>query len=303
MDKQLRYYFNYVDTCNMCQSTAASHRILGKRLNRSQGRNPEKKTGITTTVVKCENCGLIFTNPQPIPFDIQDHYGIPPEDYWQEIYFKVDPDYFTYTINRFKPLLNFREGMKSLDIGAGLGKAMIAMTKAGFDTYGFEPSNPFYKRAIEKMGISPDRLRLGMLEEMQYEANSFDFISFGAVLEHLYDPSSSIIKALSWLKPNGIIHIEVPSSKWLVNRLVNFYYSITGSDYVANTSPMHEPFHLYEFGLSSFEQHAKKHGYEIAFYEYFVCNTYLPKFADFILKSIMARTNTGEQLSIYLRKK
>jgi 2-polyprenyl-3-methyl-5-hydroxy-6-metoxy-1,4-benzoquinol methylase len=38
----------------------------------------------------------------------------------------------------------------------------------------------------------------------------FDFITFGAVLEHLYDPSMSIHKAMSWLKPSGIMHIEVP---------------------------------------------------------------------------------------------
>lgn len=303
MTKQLHYYFNYVDNCNMCGSETSKHKILGKRLNRSQGANPKSKVGITTTIVKCSNCELVYSNPQPVPFDLQDHYGIPPEDYWKESYFKVEEGYFQGEINRLKDLIEFKRGMKALDIGAGIGKAMIALTALGFETYGFEPSKPFYERAISKMGISPDRLKLGQIEEMEYSRNTFDFISFGAVLEHLYNPSASILKALEWLKPGGIIHIEVPSSGWLINKILNVFYKLSWSDYVANISPMHEPYHLYEFGLKSFQEHSRKYGYELAFHEYYVCQTFMPKFADYLLKPYMKRTNTGMQLCVWLRKK
>lgn len=287
----------------MCGSKSDKHKILGKRLNASQGKNPKKKTGITTTVVKCSNCGLIYSNPQPVPFDIQDHYGVPPESYWNENYFSISEDYFQGEIAKLKTLLDFKEGMKSLDIGAGLGKQMIALSKAGFDTYGFEPSKQFHERAISKMGIHPEHLKLGMIEEIDYPENHFDFISFGAVLEHLYDPSSSILKAMKWLKPNGIIHIEVPSSDWLIGKIINLYYKLKRSDYVGNISPMHDPYHLYEFALQSFKQHAKQHHYEVAFHEYYVCQTYMPKIADYILKPYMRWTNTGMQLCVWLRKR
>jgi ubiquinone/menaquinone biosynthesis C-methylase UbiE len=299
---QFKYFFNNIDKCNMCGSNTETHKVLGKRLNQSQGRNPKKKTGITTTVVKCSNCSLVYSNPQPVPFDIQDHYGVPPENYWKENYFMVDDNYFKWEIEKLKKLIDFKEGMKSLDIGAGLGKAMIALSKIGFDAYGFEPSEQFRERAISKMGINADKLKVGMIENVDYPTNHFDFISFGAVLEHLYDPSTSIVRALKWLKPNGIIHIEVPSSKWLINRLVNIYYKLNRSDYVANISPMHEPYHLYEFGLKSFQEHSIKHGYEIAFYEYYVCQTFMPKLMDIVLKPYMKRTNTGMQLCVWLRK-
>lgn len=62
--------------------------ILGKRLNKSQGLSPSKKSGITTTIFKCGNCDLIYNNPMPIPVDIQDHYCVLPESYWTENYFK-----------------------------------------------------------------------------------------------------------------------------------------------------------------------------------------------------------------------
>lgn len=301
--KELKYTFQYITHCNMCGADSSKHRVLGKRLNRSQGKRPSKKIGITTTVLKCKDCGLIYSNPQPIPNDLQDHYGIPPKDYWKDEYFIENKDYFKKEIEVLEKIMKVSVGMKSLDIGAGLGKQMIALADAGFDAHGFEPSKPFYRQAISKMKIDPTKLKLGMIEELEYPDNYFDFISFGAVLEHLYDPANSINRAMKWLKPTGILHIEVPSSKWLVSKIINFYYKIKMTDYVGNISPMHEPFHLYEFGLKSFEKHAKKNNYEIAFHEYYVCQTFLPKILDTVLVPYMKKTNTGMQLCVWLRKK
>lgn len=299
----MRYIFENVETCNMCGSKSDGHKILGKRLNKSQGKRPKLKNGITTTVCKCNSCGLVYSNPQPVPFDIQDHYGVPPEDYWKEEYFNESEFYFQGEITRLKQLIDFKPGLTSLDIGAGLGKQMKALERAGFNAFGFEPSEPFYERAISKMGIDEKKLKIGMLEDVEYDENSFDFVSFGAVLEHLYNPSLSIEKALKWVKPNGVIHIEVPSSRWFTNKIVNAFYKLNFTDYVANLSPMHEPYHLYEFGLNSFQKNAAKHNYEIAHHEYYVCETYLPKILDNVIKPYMKRTNRGMQLCVWLRKK
>ena len=287
----------------MCGTPAFKTKVLGRRLNQSQGRNPKTKIGITTTVVQCPNCDLIFSNPLPIPFDLQDHYGIPPEDYWTPEYFKISNNLFQNEIRRLKELKDLAPGMKALDIGAGLGKVMKVLENTGLDTYGIEPSKPFHERAISQMGIKPDRLQQVMIEDAEFPENEFDFITLGAVLEHLYDPSDAILKALKWAKSDGLIHIEVPSAHWLVNRLINLYYKFRRMDYVGNISPMHEPFHLYEFGLDSFKLHAAKHGYDIAFHEYFVCATYMPSVLDKIIRPYMARTNRGMQLSIWLQKR
>ena len=67
---------------------------------------------------------------------------------------------------------------------------------------------------------------------------------------------------------------------------------------------MHPPYHLYEFGLGSFEQHALKNDYEIAHHEYYVASqTYLPQFADSFARRIMEMTKSGMQLEVWLRKK
>jgi len=300
--EHLRYTFVPVTQCNMCGALPGVHSILGKRLNGPQGMRPDRKRGITTTVVRCGVCGLVFADPQPMPVDLQDHYGVPPETYWKAEYFTVSHDYFAPAIARFKQLVAFEPGMKALDIGAGLGKAMIAMERAGFEVYGFEPSGPFHDRAIKRMGIDPQRLRLGDMETIAYDAGTFDMITFGAVLEHLYDPSASIRKAMQWLKPGGLIHIEVPSADWLINRVINAGYRLRGMDYVGNISPMHAPFHLFEFTLRSFKANGTTLGYDVAHHEYYVCQTYMPRVFDPLLKWYMGRTDKGMQLSLWLRK-
>jgi SAM-dependent methyltransferase len=300
---RLRYYFEKITKCEMCSDDTQGHVVLGQRLNQSQGLSPKKKTGISVSVMKCRKCSLIYAQPMPIPFDIQDHYGTLPENYWHDDYFITNPDYFSTQIKIVKELLPFQTGMTALDVGAGLGKCMIALTNTGFDTYGFEPSKPFYERAISKMGINKERLKFGMIEEVDYPENSFDFITFGAVFEHLYHPSKALKKAMKWLNPGGIIQIEVPSSKHFIAKLFNFYYRLRGTNYVTNISPMHVPFHLYEFGLKSFEELGKKLGYKIEKHQYDVCDIWgFPKIFHPLLTKYMEWTNTGMQLTVYLRK-
>ncbi len=301
--KKISYHFEEVLACEMCGNDTANHKVMGQRLNGTQGLRPRKKTGITVSVKKCSNCKLIYSSPQPIPFDIQDHYGIPPESYWKPGYFEPDMGYFSDQIKTAQMLLDFKPGMKSLDIGAGIGKCMISLQHAGFDIYGFEPSKPYFERAISKMNISSDKLRLGMMEEMEYEENSFDLITFGAVFEHLYHPAVSLKKALTWLKPGGIIHIEVPSSAYLAARIINFYYRMTGTNYVCNISPMHAPFHLYEFSLNSFTELSSHLGFTIKHHIFYVGkNLLLPRILTPFVNPIMKWTNTGMQLEIWLSK-
>ena len=296
------YQFHPVIACNMCGSPSNGHRILGRRLNHSQGRNPRKVVGISTTIRRCTQCDLVYSDPQPVPFDIQDHYGVPPEDYWKEEYFTLDDNSFRDEIERAKEQFAGRTQLRALDVGAGIGKGMLAMARAGFDTYGFEPSKPFYDRAISRMGISPERLRLGQIETIDYPSDYFDWITFSVVLEHMYDPSAAILKAMRWLKPGGLICIVVPSSRWLVNRLVNMYYRLRGTDMVANLSPMHEPYHLFEFSPRSFGDHAAKHGFDLVHTKYYVSDTYLPRIFDPLLRTYMQKTGQGMLLCVWLRK-
>lgn len=294
------YRFVPVQFCAMCGSTR--HRLKGLRLNGSQGRRPRRASGIAVSVKRCLDCDLVFADPLPIPARLSDHYGLPPEEYWPPEDFVLDPSYLGREIQEAKRLLGFRPGMAALDIGAGLGKGMTALSRAGFDTYGIEPSEPFHARAMEA-GADPSRLANATLQEAQFPPGMFDFITFGAVLEHLFDPAAAIERALQWLKPGGIVHVEVPSSKHLISRIINAYYRLLGTNYVTNLSPMHPPFHLFEFGLRSFEKHGARAGYVIASHRIEVCSIYhVPALFHGPLRWLMKQSGTGMQLTVYLKR-
>lgn len=257
------------------------------------------------SVKQCAACGLIFADPRPKPDDLAAHYGVPPESYWSDPReWEVGPDYFAEQIAQAKELLGFRSGMKALDIGTGLGKGMGALQLAGFDVHGIEPSATFRKKSIERMGIPPDRLQLASVEDAQFDPASFDFVSFGAVLEHIQEPGRAIEKAMLWLKPGGVMHAEVPSSRYLLSKIVNAYFSIRGVNYVTNLSPMHPPYHLYEFSLDSFRQHGRRAAYEVALHQVHVCPIqHIPRFLHPPLRKWMKVTETGMQLTVWLRRR
>jgi 2-polyprenyl-3-methyl-5-hydroxy-6-metoxy-1,4-benzoquinol methylase len=276
---------------------------MGLRLDKSTGMWPRGRRGVAVSVCRCKNCGLVFSDPLPVPRSIADHYGIPPESYWRNVRLEPDPGYFADEIAAAKRLLDFTPGMKAIDIGVGLGKAVLAMRDAGFDVCGIEPSAPFHSKALELLGMDAERIKLGSVEDADFEEGAFDFVTFGAVLEHLYDPAATLAKAAAWLKPGGVLHAEVPNSNHLISKILNFYYRAIGTTYVTNLSPMHVPFHLFEFTVDSFRKHGELANYLVEEYKVDVCSIYnMPRLLHPLLRRLMERNGTGMQLTVWLRK-
>ncbi len=299
--KDIKYNLKHVEECNMCKAPASESILMGRRLNQSQGSNPKNKVGFSVSIMRCGNCGLIYPYPLPIPESIDDHYGIPPESYWTKAYLEVDKNYYAGYLNLLEKVFNIESGMKALDIGAGTGKCMVALERRGFDVYGIEPSSTFYEHTQGNYNFPKDKFFNKSVETAQFENDFFDHITFGAVLEHLYDPYDAIKKALSWTKKGGVVAIEVPNSDWVAAKLYNSIYKLKGSEYVANLSPMHEPFHIYEFTLKSFEVASKTLPFEVALHTYFPGETYGPKILQKIIKK-RAKGDKAMQLYVLLRK-
>lgn len=96
-----KYSFEAISRCEMCGSPDNKNIVLGQRLNCRQGLSREGVTGISVTIKKCKQCGLIYPNPLPIPSLISDHYQIPPETYWKSEYFAWDSKYFKRQIQDY----------------------------------------------------------------------------------------------------------------------------------------------------------------------------------------------------------
>lgn len=295
------YRFQTVLRCTMCLTDTQSARVLGMRLNRSQQRHPQCLTGAAVTVCRCSRCGLVFANPMPVPASFDDHYDRAASDYWPSEYFRDEPDYFSAQLKTLSQLTTGR-GV-ALDIGAGLGKGMKALERFGFKVYGLEPAPQFHRLAIDRMGIAEDRLQQAAVESAAYPDASFDFITFGAVLEHLQQPGEAITRAVGWLKPGGLMHLEVPNAGWLVARLINSFYRLQGTRFVTNLSPMHPPFHLYEFTARSFEELAQRLGLKLLQTKIEVCEIFhLPSIMHPLLRLAMSLSKTGMQMTIWVQK-
>lgn len=117
------YKFYTVRTCNMCGSNSINHKVIAQRLNKSTAMKPKRKHGISVMVLKYRKCGLIFSDPMPVPNDIQNHYSPPPETYWKTELFERDENYFSKEINELKKPMTITNSMKALDIDAVLGNA------------------------------------------------------------------------------------------------------------------------------------------------------------------------------------
>ena len=305
--KEMIYIFRPVNECNMCHAGARDQKKMGRRLNKSVGMNPRKVIGIATTVMKCRNCGLIYSNPQPVPYDLGMHYDMPVTEYYTTDFLEMEEKSLYYK-GQLDFVSIFRQHHRSdtrptvLDIGAGIGHSLLPFKKAGFDIYGLEPSTPFYKKSEQFLGEDFRNMQNVAFEDARYTDGQFDFIYSFNVLEHVYDPNQMITQALKWMKPGGLLGLIMPSSAWLTSKIINSYFWLTGSEMITNISPMHYPFHLYEFGKKSFYENARINNYKVLKANVVTTSTHLPKILDPILLPIMRATETGLRLEVVLQK-
>lgn len=299
------YRFEEIGRCEMCGAPDSQSKVLGQRMNSRQGIRTARLQGISTTIKRCCSCGLIYANPLPIPNSLSDHYSCPPESYWAKEYFDYEPDYFRAQSLKALALISSPSNCmpKALDIGCGIGKAIKTMDSAGFEAWGLEPSPTFHQRALQFTGLDDKRLLQASVEHAHLPVAFFDFITFGAVFEHLYHPKQCLEQALQWLKPGGIVHIEVPSSRWLIEHIYHYALKVKGSELTAFLSPMHSPFHLYSFSVDSFKTLERDLGFRIEESRVDPCHIYyFPPLLHPLMRRLMLFTQTGMQLTVFLRK-
>jgi ubiquinone/menaquinone biosynthesis C-methylase UbiE len=299
------YRFEAITHCEMCGAPDSQSKILGQRMNSRQGLRTSRLQGISTTIKQCRSCGLIYANPLPMPSQLSDHYACPPESYWSTDYFEYKPDYFRSQAFKAKSFIHspIHGKPKALDIGCGIGKAIKTLNDAGFEAWGLEPSSSFHEKALQFTGLNNVQLLNTSAEDATLPDSFFDFITFGAVFEHLAHPKLCLQRALRWLKPGGVAHIEVPSSRWLIEHIYHLALKAKGSELTSFLSPMHAPFHLYSFSLHSFTCAEVSLGFHVVSSQIDPCSIYyFPSALHPIVRRVMMATQTGMQLTVYLRK-
>lgn len=138
---------------------------------------------------------------------------------------------------------------RMLDIGCDMGFLLEAAKADGFaEVFGIEP-NPVARKAVEQtLGAKiSDRF----FEDTDYPADYFDLVSMIHVLDHLFDPRIVLGRALSNLRPGGVIVAVVHNADALL-------YKLLGEKY-----PIFNFYHHYFFSKKTLAALFRSQGYEV----------------------------------------
>jgi len=255
------------------------------------------------SLMRCRDCDFIWINPKPVPEDIHklysdyfthdiDHEASGSLDFsrlcWKKKirysilrsgfnYNFAVPGFWAFTgkllssVSLLKELagrsIMYLEGDRRgrlLDVGCGNGQLLSRMKGLGWDVYGTEPDPQ--AAGIAKGQMNLDKASYGMLEDIKYPDNYFDVITMNHVIEHVYDPVSTLQECRRILKPTGIIVIATPNVNGLASRIFG-----------ENARHLEVPRHLFLFSPKSIKAVLVKSGFKLIRQRYTLENTYIWK--------------------------
>ncbi len=204
----------------------------------SARRSPDK---LHYRLVKCVNCGLIFSNPVFPVKKVENLYKKSKFTYNLESRF-LKKTYGEY-LRQVLPLNNL-DKLKILDIGCGNGFFMEEAMEMGIkNVFGIEPSIDSIKKASL---ANKKNIKCGVLKPHQFRNNSFDIICFFHTLDHVFNPNVFLGIVHDLLKKNGKVICVVHDTDGLSVRLFG------------EKSPIFDVEHIYLFNKKNLAKIFKK---------------------------------------------
>lgn len=153
------------------------------------------------TIVKCQNCGLIYTNPRFTGEEILDSYVAVEDPLYLE-----ERDGRVLTFERhLRPLEKIKAPPgKLVDMGAYTGVFVEIAAQHGWDAFGVEPSHWAVEQAREH-GL---HMIEGTLANSGLADNSLDVVTMWDVIEHVPNPFGEMQQAQRLLKPGGLLVVH-----------------------------------------------------------------------------------------------
>lgn len=188
------------------------------------------------TIVSCDSCGLLFTNPRPDESGIGVFYDNPEyvshTDTQRGLLFWLYGIVKRYTLGQKRKLLDELSTTKTvLDYGAGSGDFSNELANNGWEVSSFEPDTNARKLIIAKN----DKINLiPSLDSINDGSKSV--IALWHVLEHVHRLQYTIQQFLRILSNDGKLVIAVPN-----------HTSFDAKFYKENWAAYDVPRHLYHF--------------------------------------------------------
>lgn len=166
---------------------------------------PNSRESGTGKVDRCNDCGMLFTNPLPLKTS-----NPPVEEFTEKI---------LYRQQRNAPLVlsllsKYTDGRRLFDFGCGNGALVKFATDAGWDAEGLDIWKPMVdagNKFFDFDRLSSDSLSTYVPKHLE----KYDAIVAWQVFEHVYEPVDVAKQLLPMLVPGGIFLIDVPNANQL----------------------------------------------------------------------------------------
>jgi ubiquinone/menaquinone biosynthesis C-methylase UbiE len=183
------------------------------------------------TIVQCQQCGLVYTDPRPDGQDIVETYqAVEDPLYLEEREGRVLT--FEHHLRPLERLTGPPNGRPLLDVGCYTGVFVEIAARHGWDAWGIDPS----RWAVERAHARGLHVVQGTLDTADFPEEAFDVVTMWDVIEHVTDPHGTLQQAHRLLKPGGLavvhtIDIESPFARlmgarwpWLMEMHI-YYFS------------------------------------------------------------------------------
>jgi 2-polyprenyl-3-methyl-5-hydroxy-6-metoxy-1,4-benzoquinol methylase len=195
------------------------------------------------TLVKCEECGLVFRNPMPSDKKITDYYKKSYSDIFDEEKIKSHrQEIFLNFLKNARRYLS--RGRRLLDVGCGYGFFLNLAKDQGWEVYGVELSKDACQFAQRKLGSN---IFCGGLKEASFLSDHFDVVTLWNVLDHMTDPQQQLPEIKRILKNDGLLFLRLPNflfqekARRIGNAFDNLFFGHTNLSQKISVS------HLYAF--------------------------------------------------------
>ncbi|UII22340.1 class I SAM-dependent methyltransferase [Fulvivirga ligni] len=233
------------------------------------------------TVVRCNSCKFLFTNPRPAEQNLGEYYQS--EDYISHSNQSNNPINFIYKIARQYTLkgklklVNTLQPNKGyiLDIGCGTGHFLETCEADGWKTTGVEPDETARKYSINKVEHLYESID-------QVPDETFNVISMWHVLEHIPNLNGFMKHIQRLLKSNGCFIVAVPNHE-----------SMDAQMYKEQWAAYDVPRHLYHFDQQSMQSLMAKYGMKI--------DAVKPMKLDSFYVSLLSETYKGSGVTKYAK--